>query len=115
MVVTSRFHDIDLAAGGPRSVGVCDGHHPDGGPQPITFRDLGLDFDASVFDRCAELRVQPSRLYWGDDWIMLTVGRKSNTETLTGSIGNVGDSDTIRPSSSGTPIFGEIYYRVGGD
>ena len=67
MVVTSRFHDVNLAAGGPCSVGVFDGHHPDGGPQPITFRDLGLDFDTSVFDRCPELCVQPSRLYRRDD------------------------------------------------
>jgi hypothetical protein len=115
MVVTSRFHDIDLAAGGPRSVGVFDGHHPDGGPQPITFRDLGLDLDTSVLDRCAELGVQPSRLYWRDDWIMLTIRKKTNTETLTGSIGDVGDSNTIGPSSSGTPSFGEINNRVGGD
>lgn len=46
---------------------------------------------------------------------MLASGRKINIETLTGSIGDVGDSNTIGPSSSGTPIFGEIYYRVGGD
>jgi hypothetical protein len=115
MVVTSRFHDVNLAAGGPCSVGVFDGHHPDGGPQPITFRDLGLDFDTSVFDRCAELCVQPSRLYRRDDWIMLTFGWKVNTEALTGSVGDVGDCDTIGPCSSGTPSFGEIYYRVGGD
>ena len=77
MIVASRFHDVDLAAGGPRSIGVFHGHHPDGGPQPITFRDLGFDFDASVLDRCAELCVQPSRLYRRDDWIMLTFGRKT--------------------------------------
>ena len=45
----------------PFAVRAVDGHHPDGGPEPVAFGHAGRDFDAAVFDRGAQTGVKAGR------------------------------------------------------
>ena len=78
MVVASGLHDVDLAAGGPGSVHGVDGHHPDGGPEPVALRDPCLHFDATIGNCCAHFGVDAGRLDRWDDGAVCDV-RGCNT------------------------------------
>ena len=67
IVVAAGLDNIYLAAGGPRAVGICHGHHPYCRPQPITFGYLGFDLDAPVFDTGTKFGIDAARLDWLDD------------------------------------------------
>ncbi len=58
VVVAAGLDDVDLARLGPGPVGRVDGHHPDGGPEPVTDGELGGDLDAAVLDGRAEAGVE---------------------------------------------------------
>ena len=61
IVVPARFGDIDFARLGPRPVRIVDGQHPDGGPEPVSGRQLGSYLDAAIFDGGALFRVDAPR------------------------------------------------------
>lgn len=61
VVVTAGLDDIDLARRWPGSVSVLDGHHPDGGPEPVALRQLGSHLDAAILDARARLGVDAPR------------------------------------------------------
>ena len=48
--VSSALHDVDLTAGWPFSVLVVSGERPDGGPEPVSLGQLGLDLDSAVLE-----------------------------------------------------------------
>lgn len=48
--VSSAFHDVDLTTGWPLSVLVVSGKRPNGGPEPISLGQLGLDLDSAVLE-----------------------------------------------------------------
>jgi hypothetical protein len=57
MVVTPRFHDVDLSRRWPSSVSVYDRKHPDGWPEPVSLGDFGNNFNSTVLDTCTNLGV----------------------------------------------------------
>ncbi len=52
VIVASGLSNINFARCGPRPECVVDGQHPDGGPEPVTLRHCGYNFDTTVFDGC---------------------------------------------------------------
>ena len=44
----NRFHDVDLATGGPDAIGPIGRQHPDGRPHTLTAGDPGANFDPTV-------------------------------------------------------------------
>ena len=60
VVVTSRLGDIDFAGCRPGSECVVDWQHPDGGPEPVTHRHRGYDFNTTIFDGGAFEGVDPT-------------------------------------------------------
>lgn len=58
VVVSARLGQVDLARLRPLAVRVVDGHHPDGGPEPVSLRQAGGDFDAAVFDGGSQAGVE---------------------------------------------------------
>jgi len=56
-VKIDRFHDVDLARGGPGAVGRILRQHPECGPQALACRQLDTRFDPPVFDREAILGI----------------------------------------------------------
>lgn len=67
VVVAAGFHDINLPAIRPHAVGVCHGHHPDCGPEPVALGDFGFDLDAAVFDTCTQFGIDAAGLDRLDD------------------------------------------------
>ena len=61
-IVAKNFHDIDLAALRPLTVErLILGHHPDRGPESLTFRDSCSDLYTSVLELCIVLRIHFAR------------------------------------------------------
>ena len=54
--VSTGLHDVDLTGPGPLAVGVVDGKHPQGGPEPVAKRQFGDNLDLAVLDGMAILR-----------------------------------------------------------
>jgi len=61
--IAATFHDINLTTQRPDAVDGIFGHHPNGGPEPIAFWNLGHDFNSTVLDRFGALRSQTSWSY----------------------------------------------------
>lgn len=59
-IVAARLHDVNLSRLGPRAVGILDGQHPDGRPQPVSLGKLCSDLDTAVLDSGALLGVDAS-------------------------------------------------------
>src|SRR5277367_1400293 len=100
VVVAAALHDVNFAAGGPRAVGVGDGEHPDGGPEPVALGDAGGDFDAAVFDGGAGFGVEAPGFDGLDD----------------GAVGGVGAGYAVAPERGGAgAVGGEVDDCVGVD
>ena len=67
VIVASGLGNIDFARLGPRPECVVDGQHPDGGPEPVTDRHLGYNFDTTVFDGCTFEGVDTAGFDWRDN------------------------------------------------
>lgn len=67
VVVSTGLGQVDLSRLGPFAVGAVDGHHPNGGPQPVAFRHAGRDFDAAVFDGGSEPGIEAGGKDGGHD------------------------------------------------
>src|SRR5271163_1567689 len=71
--VASALHDVNLAAGRPRTIGALPvwslrfWHHPDRRPQPVSSGKLGHDLHTPVGNGLLALSVQTSALDWVDD------------------------------------------------
>lgn len=50
VIVAARFHNVNFTRARPVTVDAVLGQHPDGGPKPVTSRQLGLDLDAAILD-----------------------------------------------------------------
>mmetsp|Transcript_16161 Transcript_16161/g.43518 ORF Transcript_16161/g.43518 Transcript_16161/m.43518 type:complete len:291 (+) Transcript_16161:121-993(+) len=48
--IAPALHEVDLAAGGPLAVGLVLGEEPDGGPQPVSPRQLGAHLEPAVLE-----------------------------------------------------------------
>lgn len=81
VVVTARLNNVDLTRRRPWAVGVVNRQHPNGWPEPVTGRQLSLDFDTAVLDGGAGLGVDTSRF-----------DRVDNS-----TVGGVGDRNAVRP------------------
>ena len=90
VVVTARFHDINLSRQWPWSVSVLDRQHPDGRPQPITGWHLCSYLDTTILYLCSLLGVDTAGF---DGWDDLARGQ-------------VGLSDAVLDSHRGTKSIG---------
>jgi len=81
VVVSAGLHDINFTRTRPGTVYIVLGQHPDGGPQPVTLRELGLDLDATELDGCTTLGANASGLDGVDN----------------GTVGGVGAGNTVGP------------------
>ncbi len=84
IAVTARFHDVDFAGCRPATVCLISGQHPNSGPNPVTFRQLGNDLDTAV-GKAERLSGSDA---CGPDWVyVVTVGSVSFTavECVTGA------------------------------
>lgn len=96
-VVAAALDDVDLAGRGPVAVGVFDGQHPDGRPEPVAFWHLGYDFDLAVLD--------------GGAFFSVDAGGFDGVDN--GAVGGVGGGDAVHPVGGGAEAgAGEVDHVV---
>lgn len=72
-VVAATLSDIDLTTSGPVAVNRLLGHHPNGGPEPVTFGHLRNNFDLTVANALLSLGGQACRADRRDHGTLLRV------------------------------------------
>lgn len=50
VVVSAALHDVNFTRLGPGTPLAVSGHHPDGGPEPVTLGELSPDLDTAILD-----------------------------------------------------------------
>ena len=84
-VVTTGLHDVDLARRGPCTISILDGHHPDSGPQPVTYGQLGSDLDTAILDGGSILGGDATRLSRRDNGSITRRGISDSNAVAGGS------------------------------